>query len=233
MYGMFLSIHSIDDTDIRTYREILFAFLQLRVHGNANAALIPEGSTIVLRCVKMILSTNDRLHGGRLAADVGLIKDRTVFLTYPVTLAIAEVPTKKFSFYCTHHVGGLEALPPPSNALVFLMTSAVSHNTQLPCARLYRKMTRKDTLYDDFRGYLREQGVGCFPHDIASSLGDDFLSNLSAIFFPLSCKVWQALNDKHNRGGVAPEQEFDAFFGSKVYCKKADRPNYSLLLEHI
>jgi hypothetical protein len=27
-----------------------------------------------------------------------------VFLSFPVVLAIAEVPTKKFSFICTRHV---------------------------------------------------------------------------------------------------------------------------------
>ena len=148
--------------------------------------------------------SDDRLHVGRPTADVGLIKNCTVFLTYPVTLAIAEMPTKKFAFYCTRPV---EAHPPPSNAMVLLMTNAVSGNNHLPCARAYRKMTRKDVLYNDFRDYMREQGVG-FPHYLASSLGDDFLSNLYVIFFSLSCKAWQALNEKHNRGGVAPDREF-------------------------
>jgi len=106
------------------------------------------------------------------------------------------------------------------------MANAVSVNICLPCARALRKMTRKDTLYNDFRDYLREQGVG-FPHDLASTLGENFLSNLSEIIFTLSSKVWRALNDKHNRGVAAPEQEFTVFFGKRVYSKKADRPNYS------
>jgi hypothetical protein len=37
-------------------------------------------------------------------------------------------------------------------------------------------MTRKDDLYNDFRDYLKEQGVG-LPADLAFSAGDDFLSN--------------------------------------------------------
>ena len=72
-----------------------------------------------------------------------------------------------------------------------------------------------------------------FPHALASSVGDDFLSNMSAIFFPLSQKLWIALNDKHNRGGAAPEPEFAAFFGRRVFCKKADRPNYGHVLQHL
>ncbi len=110
------------------------------------------------------------------------------------------------------------------------MANAISGNIHLPCARAFRKMTGKDTLYNDFRDYLREEGVG-FPHDLASTLGDEFFSNLSETLFPLSSNVWRALNDKHNRGGAAPEQEFSGYFGKMVYSKKADRPNYGHVLE--
>ena len=107
--------------------------------------------------------------------------------------------------------------------MVFLMANAVFGNMHLPCARAFRKMTGKDTLYNDFRDYLREQGVG-FPHDLASTLGDDFLSNLSEVIFPLSSKVWRALNDKHNRGGAAPEQEFAVLFGKGSTPRKRTIP---------
>jgi hypothetical protein len=70
--------------------------------------------------------------------------------------------------------------------MVFMMANAVLGNTHLPRARAFRKMTGKDDLYNDFLDYLKAQGVG-FP--AASSVGDDFLSNLSAIIFPLSQKV--------------------------------------------
>jgi len=173
--GMFMTI---DDNDERTCRDLLNAFLQDKGYGDA----LPEGSTVVLRCVKM----NDaRLHGGRPAVDVGLVQDCTVFLTYPVTLAIVEVPTKKFSFYCTRPE---EARPPPSNAMVLMMRNVVSANTHLPRARAFMKMTGKDALYNDFRDYLKQQGVG-FPHDLVSSMGDDFLSNLFVIIFPLNNNV--------------------------------------------
>ncbi len=60
-------------------------------------------------------------------------------------------------------------------------------------------------MYNDIRDYLKEQGVG-FPIDIASCVGDDFISNITAILFPLSTNVWYTLNDSHNRGGATPEQ---------------------------
>ena len=52
-------------------------------------------------------------------------------------------------------------------------------------------MAGKADLYNDFRDYLKEQGVG-FPTDLAISGGDDFLSNLAEIIFPLSVDVWRA-----------------------------------------
>jgi hypothetical protein len=79
---------------------------------------------------------------------------------------------------------------------------------------------------------MKEQGVG-FLANLVSSVGDDFLSNLTSIIFPLNSKVWHALNDAHNRGGVAPEQEFSCFFGRRIYSKKADRPNFTPILQHI
>ncbi len=109
--GMFMTIN---DKDERTCHELLCAFLKDKGLGDANVAL-PCGSTVVLRCVKMC---DARLHGGRHASDVGLIQDCTLFLSFPVTLAITEVPTKKFSFYCTRP---MEARPQPTNIMVFMM----------------------------------------------------------------------------------------------------------------
>ena len=128
--GMFMTI---DDTDERTCHQLLCDFLKDKGLGDANVAL-PDGSIVVLRCVKMC---DARLHGGRLASDVGLIQDRCiVFLSFPVTLAIAEVPTKKFSFYCTRHV---EARPQPTNVMVFMMAQSVSANTYVSSLRSRKK----------------------------------------------------------------------------------------------
>jgi hypothetical protein len=84
-----------------------------------------------------------RLHGGRHAADVGLVQDCTVFLSVLVTLAIAEVPTKNFSFYCTRLV---KARPPLTNVMVFMMARSAFAEAHLPRAREFRKMTGKDML---------------------------------------------------------------------------------------
>ena len=72
--------------------------------------------------------------------------------------------------------------------MVFMMARSTSADTHLPRAREFRKMTGKDFLYNDFRSYLKEQEVG-FPADLASGVGEDFLSNLTSIIFPLSSKV--------------------------------------------
>jgi hypothetical protein len=64
-------------------------------------------------------------------------------------------------------------------------------------------------------------------------VGNDFVTNFSAAIFPLSSKIWIALNDKHNRGGAAPEVEFSAFWGRKTLGKKADNPNCTSTLEHL
>jgi hypothetical protein len=139
--GMFITI---DDTDERTCHHLLRAFLRDKGLGDANVAL-PDGSTVVLRCVKMC---DSRLHGGRPSSDVGIIQDCIVFLSSPATLAIAKVPTKKFSFYRIRHV---EARPQPTNVIVSMMAHSVSANTYLPSAREYQNMMGKDHFYNDFR----------------------------------------------------------------------------------
>ena len=70
--GMFITI---EDTDERTCRQFLFAFLKDKGLGATNVAL-PYGSTVLLRCVKMC---DARLHGVRSASDVGIVKDCIVF----------------------------------------------------------------------------------------------------------------------------------------------------------
>jgi hypothetical protein len=57
-------------------------------------------------------------------------------------------------------------------------------------------------------------------------LGNDFLNHLSHVIFPLGVGVWEAINDKHNRGGTTTDIEFNIFFGRKYYCY----PLYSVTL---
>jgi hypothetical protein len=109
--GIFITI---DDTDERTCHQHLCVGLNDKGLGNANVAL-HDCSTVFLRCVMMC---DARLHGGRPPSDVGYIQDCNVFLSFPATLAIAEEPTKMFSFYCTCHV---EARHQPTNVMIVMM----------------------------------------------------------------------------------------------------------------
>ncbi len=77
-------------------------------------------------------------------------------------------------------------------------------------------MNAKDILYNDFIEYLKNEGVG-FPADEVTSLGYDFLRHITHAIFPLSAKVWEAVNDPHNRGGVAPEAVFSAILGKEGF----------------
>ncbi len=71
--GLFLMIHN--DDDERTCYQLLLDYLKDKGHGDASDAL-PEGSTVVIRCVKMV---DARLHGRRNATDVGHVQDYNVF----------------------------------------------------------------------------------------------------------------------------------------------------------
>ncbi len=66
---------TIEDTDERTYHQLLIDFHKGKRRGYANVAL-PDGSTILLRFGKMC---DAWLHGDRPAFDVGLAQDCTVF----------------------------------------------------------------------------------------------------------------------------------------------------------
>ncbi len=94
-----------------------------------------------------------RLHGGRPAADVGLIQECIVFLSFPFTLAISDAPTKKLSFYCARRA---QARLPLTTAMVFMMARSASAETHLPRDREFRKMTGKGIRYNDIRDYLKE-----------------------------------------------------------------------------
>jgi hypothetical protein len=92
-------------------------------------------------------------------------------------------------------------------------------------------MTRKDELYNAFRKYLQDNGVG-FPADLATSLGDEFLKHITNEILPLSMSVWVQINDKHNRGGAVPDPCFKIFFGKKKLGHKADKPCLMTTAQH-
>ncbi len=73
------------------------------------------------------------------------------------------------------------------------MMQFVSAHTHLARAREFQKMTGKGqslNFLNDFHDYLGTAKGKCvgFPHDVASIVGDDFLSNLDVIIFPFSSK---------------------------------------------
>ncbi len=113
-----------------------------------------------------------------------------------------------------------------------MMARQSSQCIYLPEPRARGIMTAKDTLYNDFRNYLKEREVG-FPSDSASSLGDEFVKNFTYAIFLLSHSVWKHLNDPINRHCAAPDQEFFVFFGRKVLGHKVDRPCLTLVVQHL
>jgi hypothetical protein len=203
-----------DEWGEKTCLELLAAFLETKT---PEFCPLPDRTKVIMNCIKMC----DTSHG-RPASDVGLNQDCSVFLNFPVRLTMEEVPTKRFSFTCTRHVPDVPTRA--TNAMVTMMAMVSSGPIHLPSKRSCRKMTSKDILYDDFIDYMKKEGVG-FPADEVTSLGSDFLRHITHAIFPLSAKAWEHLNDSHNRGGVAPEEEFSAFFGRKVLGHKLDGHN--------
>ncbi len=59
------------------------------------------------------------------------------------------------------------------------------------------------------------------------------MKHLTYAWFPLSEKVWIAINEKHNRGGAAPDPDFGVFFGRKVLGHKLDKPDLAVTVRHL
>jgi hypothetical protein len=76
-------------------------------------------------------------------------------------------------------------------------------------------MNAQNILYNDLRQFLKDHMVG-FPADLAGSVVDGFLRLVSTTLFPVGLNVWNSLtNNRHNRGGPAPDPEFSAFMGER------------------
>jgi hypothetical protein len=57
--------------------------------------------------------------------------------------------------------------------------------------------------------------------------------HLTAASFPLNHNVWKVINDKHNRGGHAPDPDFGVFFGHKCIGHKLERHSMMLTVQHL
>ena len=152
-----------------------------------------------------------------------------LFFYFPVSIAMSEVPTKRFTFKCFRPV---EDQRPHRDPIVIMMARQATGYIHLPPPRDRSVMTARDILYNDLRKFLQDNGAG-FPADVAVTLGDEFLKHLTYAIFPLSRNVWKSLNDKHNRGGEAPSPEFEIFFGRKCLGHKADRPCMTTVVQHL
>ncbi len=73
-------------------RDVLAEFLSTHA---PNYSTLPGNGKVVLLCSKI----SDNVQR-RSAADVGVDKDCSSFLDFPLTVPLAEVPTKRFTFKC-------------------------------------------------------------------------------------------------------------------------------------
>jgi hypothetical protein len=205
-----------------TCKQVLRAYLQK--HSPDNCPL-PDSTKVIMQCTKQ----SDTIQG-RAASDVGVVRDCSVFLDFPVYMAISEIPTKHFLFRCER---AIEQRRPLVNAFTVILGSQNTGNNHLPRARARSVMNAQDNLYNDLRQFLKDHGVG-FPADLAGSVGDSFLRHLSTSLFPLGLNVWNSLtNDRHNRVGPAPDPEFSVFFGRKALGHKADRPCFLTVVQNL
>ncbi len=91
-------------------KEVLFEFLATHA---SNYSPLAESSNVVMMCV----NNYDMIHGIP-ASDVGSIQDCLVFLDFSVSLAMPEVPPKRFTFKCSRPI---EARRPHQDPIVVMM----------------------------------------------------------------------------------------------------------------
>jgi hypothetical protein len=136
-------------------------------------------------------------------------------------MAIIKVPTKQFLFKCKR---AIEHRRPHVDAFTVILESQNTGNSHLPHVRARSIMNAQDSLYNDLRQFLKDNGEG-FSADLARSVGDGFLRHLTSALFPLELHFLNSLrNDRHNREDPAPYPEFGAFLGRKAHGHKAYRP---------
>ena len=95
---------------------------------------LPDDVKVTLLCTKI----SDTIQG-RPASDVGTVQDCSVFLDFPVSMPMSEVPTKRFLFKCFRSV---ETRRPRVDAFTVLMASTTSF-VHLPHVRVRSAMIGK------------------------------------------------------------------------------------------
>jgi len=127
-----------------------------------------------MMCVKIC----ETVHG-KSASYVCSPQNCSVFMDFPVSMAMSSVSTKRFNFKCSRPV---EARPPRTYPIVVMVALRNNGCLHLPPVRTRSDMTWKDILYNEFRKYLQDHGAG-FPAELASSLGDEFMKHVTYAFF--------------------------------------------------
>ena len=98
------------EVDTTTCKELLDQFLQRHA---SECFPLPASTTVVIMCEKM----SDK-GIARHVHDFGSSKDCSIFLDYPVTMAMTEVPTKRFTYKCSRPI---EAQHPSQDPIVVMM----------------------------------------------------------------------------------------------------------------
>ena len=125
-------------------------------------------TTVVLMCDK-IRDTHQTI---RYSHDIHAVEDCIVFLDYHVTMAMSEVPTKRFAFKCSHPVKQQRCRV---NHVIAVMARQSSEFIHLPEPRDRVIMTARDisciTTFESTRSIKKlDLLVTMLPHLLSTSL---------------------------------------------------------------
>ena len=101
---------------------------------------------MIVQCTKL-----SDIVQGKAASDVGDIRDCSVFLHFPVLMAITEVPIKQFMFKCERPA---EQRRPRGNAFTITLESQNARNRHIPPVRVISIINAHVNLYNDLRRLL-------------------------------------------------------------------------------
>jgi hypothetical protein len=110
------------EVDTTTCKELLVEFLQ---RHTLECFPLPASTTVVLMCENM----SDTVIA-RHVYDFGSSKDCSIFVDYHVTMAMAEVPTKRFIYKCSRPIEAHQR--PRQDLIVVMMAQRATGNIHLP-----------------------------------------------------------------------------------------------------
>jgi hypothetical protein len=118
-----------------------------------------------------------------------------------VYVVMEDVPTRQFDFVVKQaEVAVADAHGPPVvNAFDVLRVASSRVHLLLPPPRATHDNTADDKLFNDFRGWLEENGVG-WPRNEVGTQGRQFLNRITTAFFSLTSNMFSQMSDKGNAG---------------------------------